>query len=57
MRKMLSPSVNGNPSQPTHSNNPTNPGFDPFKFSDKGDLAKFRVAELKHGAFRNRLSL
>lgn len=24
-------------------------GFDPFKFSDKGDLAKFRVAELKHG--------
>ena len=24
-------------------------GFDPFKFSDKGDVAKFRVAELKHG--------
>lgn len=24
-------------------------GFDPFKFTDKGDLAKFRVAELKHG--------
>lgn len=26
-------------------------GFDPFKFSDKGDVAKFRVAELKHGTF------
>jgi len=26
-------------------------GFDPFKFSDKGDVAKFRVAELKHGRF------
>ncbi|CAM9149871.1 unnamed protein product [Phaeothamnion confervicola] len=24
-------------------------GFDPFRFSDKGDLAKFRSAELKHG--------
>jgi len=24
-------------------------GFDPFKFSDTGDLAKFRAAELKHG--------
>ncbi|GAB5030505.1 light-harvesting protein [Nannochloropsis oceanica] len=24
-------------------------GFDPFKFTDKGDVAKFRVAELKHG--------
>ena len=26
-------------------------GFDPFKFTDKGDVAKFRVAELKHGTF------
>lgn len=26
-------------------------GFDPFKFTDKGDIAKFRVAELKHGTF------
>ncbi|KAG5177964.1 light harvesting complex protein [Tribonema minus] len=24
-------------------------GFDPLRFSDKGDLAKFRRAELKHG--------
>ena len=24
-------------------------GFDPFKFSDNGDVAKFRQAELKHG--------
>jgi hypothetical protein len=24
-------------------------GFDPFKFSDKGDVAKYREAELKHG--------
>jgi len=24
-------------------------GFDPFKFSDSGDLAKYRAAELKHG--------
>lgn len=24
-------------------------GFDPFRFSDKGDLTKYRNAELKHG--------
>lgn len=24
-------------------------GFDPFKFTDKGDIAKLRSAELKHG--------
>lgn len=24
-------------------------GFDPFKFTDTGDVAKFRAAELKHG--------
>eukprot|EP00952_Eustigmatos_sp_NYUAD-ZCMA_P006684 28663-Eustigmatos_ZCMA.PRE.1 len=24
-------------------------GFDPFGFSNNGDIAKYRVAELKHG--------